>query len=59
MSEEYIGNETIASTHGHEAIERGHGGRAAQEEKKISDFFFLQNWAFQEYDMTQKISRIY
>ena len=32
-----IGNETIASTHDHEAIGRGHGGRAAREEKK---FFF-------------------
>ena len=37
-----IGNETIASTHDHEAIGRGHGGRAAREEKKISYYFFLQ-----------------
>ena len=49
-----IGNETIASTHDHEAIGRGHEGRAAREEKKNFWFFFLQKWAFQESDMTQK-----
>ena len=51
MSEEYIGNKTIASTHDHEAIGRGHGGRAAREEKI---FLLLQKWAFLECDMTQK-----
>ena len=38
-----IGNETIASTHDHEAIGRGHGGRAAREEKI---FFFYKNELF-------------
>ena len=37
-----IGNETIASTHDHEAIGRGHGGRAAQEEK----IFYYKNELF-------------
>ena len=43
-----IGNETIASTHDHEAIGRGHGvgGRAAREEKKKIFFFSFTKMSF-------------